>query len=113
MTGKYLISTDNWFLAPDGRQYKAVWGDVTLLGDDFLGIKTNRNASNWYAKVGSNDNHVIVAGCQIHYAVRSEQPPNINDVPDYQVHEGKIMNVFRPTHIYLAQAPELDNDYPF
>lgn len=28
MTGKYLITTDAWFYAPDRKQYKSVWGEV-------------------------------------------------------------------------------------
>ena len=53
MKGKYLITTDNWFIAPDGQMYRAVWGDVEVVEDTVLGLKTNRNSSNWYAKVGS------------------------------------------------------------
>jgi len=75
MKGKHLITTDGWFFGPDGRQYRAVWGEVEILGDEVLGVKTNRNASNWYAKVGTEGNHVIVAGCQIHYALRCEAEP--------------------------------------
>lgn len=30
MTGKYLITTDAWFIAPDGKQYRAVWGEVMI-----------------------------------------------------------------------------------
>ena len=77
MTGKYLITTDAWFYAPDSKQYKAVWGGIEIVSDDILGIKTNVRSSNWFAKVGSEDNHVIIAGCQIHYACRSENKPNV------------------------------------
>lgn len=72
MTGKYLINTDNWFTAPDGRQYKAVFGEVTILEDTFLGVKTNARSSNWFVRVGSDESHVVIAGCQIHYSVKCE-----------------------------------------
>lgn len=75
MKGKYLITTDSWFYASDSKQYKAVWGEIEIVEDSILGIKTNTRSSNWYAKVGSKDNHVIVAGCQIHYACRCEKEP--------------------------------------
>ena len=65
MKGKYLITTDNWFVAPDGREYKAAWGEVEIMEDNILGVKTNRNSVNWYAKVGSENNHIIIAGCQV------------------------------------------------
>lgn len=76
MTGKYLITTDNWFIAPDGQQYQSIWGEIEILEDSILGIKTNSRSSNWYIKIGTEKNHVIVAGCQIHYACKSENKPS-------------------------------------
>lgn len=66
----YLITTDNWFVAPDGRQYKAVFGTVrgTLNDEQALGIKTNARSTNWFLSIGN----VLIAGCQIHYAVRTD-----------------------------------------
>ena len=66
-----LITTDDWFVAPDGRQYRAVFGTVTAVRDDqaTLGIKTNRGSSNWYVEIGN----MIIAGCQIHYAIRADK----------------------------------------
>jgi hypothetical protein len=98
MEGKYLITTDNWFFGPDGFQYRAVWGEVKIIEDSILGIKTNARSSNWYAKVGTEENHVIVAGCQIHYAVKTETKPkqvqteiNVTDeVPKIEKRENTI-----------------------
>lgn len=103
MIGKYLITTDNWFYAPDGKHYCAVWGEVKILEDSFLGIKTNRNASNWFAQIGTEDNHVIVAGCQIHYSVKCETKPNNDLVDDYSAEAGEVKNYKRPTRIYIAE----------
>ena len=103
MEGNYLITTDAWFIAPDGKQYKSVWGYVHIIDDSFLGIKTNRNSSNWFAKIGSEDNHVIVAGCQIHYAIRCEYKPNTDSVKDYAT-DSKGINIFdRPTQVYCCE----------
>ena len=65
-----LVTTDNWFLAPDGQQYRAVWGEVHGIFSDeqMLGIKTNSRSTNWYAQIGN----CFIAGCQIHYAVKSD-----------------------------------------
>lgn len=104
MKGKYLITTDNWFFAPDGKQYKSVWGTVELFEDSILGIKTNRNSSNWFIKVGKNDKEVVVAGCQIHYAVKCENEPNLTDVIDYQTSvEAGIKEYERPSQIWCAE----------
>ena len=104
MTGKYLITTDAWFLAPDGIQYRAVWGDVEIVSDAILGVKTNNRATNWYAKVGSDDTHVIVAGCQIHYAVKCDKEPNTNPSLDYHADATNGLKEYeRPTQIWIAK----------
>ncbi len=103
MQGKYLITTDSWFVAPDGKEYKAVWGNVEILEDKFLGVATNRNSSNWFAKVGSEENHIIVAGCQIHYAAKSENKPNANRVDSWTTDTNGINEFKAPSRIYIAE----------
>ena len=101
--GKYLITTDHWFYGPDGMQYRAVWGNVQIVEDSALGIKTNRNSTNWYAIVGSEEKQVILAGCQIHYAMKCESKPNTEDVLDYTTHEGVVKRDLRPSQIWIAE----------
>jgi hypothetical protein len=103
MKGKYLITTDNWFIAPDGKLYRSIWGEVEIIEDSFLGIKTNSKSTNWYAKIGSEENHVIVAGCQIHYACKSNNKPNICKVLDYSADASGHSEYERPTQIYIAE----------
>jgi len=104
MQGKYLITTDAWFYAPDGKQYKAAWGDVEIIEDTSLGLKTNRNSTNWYAKVGSKQKHIVIAGCQIHYAVKCEEKPNTEASEDWQADAQNGVKLYeRPTSIYIAQ----------
>lgn len=104
MTGKYLITTDNWFTAPDGNDYKAAWGNVQVLGDDMLGLKTNSRSTNWFAKLGSEENHIIIAGCQIHYAVKCNDKPNSGNSSSWNNNEGKVViSNNRPSVIYIAE----------
>lgn len=103
MKGKYLITTDAWFYAPDGKKYKAVWGEVEIVEDKFLGVVTNRNSSNWFAKVGVENNHVVVAGCQIHYAVRCERKPYTGEVTETIFENNKYNPTSRETEIYIAE----------
>lgn len=65
-----LITTDCWFMAPDGREYKSVYGELIGVFDDksITGLKTNSRSTNWYLKVGN----MVLAGCQIHYAINCE-----------------------------------------
>lgn len=72
----FLITCSNWFYAPDGKQYRAVWGKVKVMNDEAtLGIKTNAKSANWYAIVGKGDKSTIVAGCQILYACVCNEAP--------------------------------------
>ena len=104
MTVKYLITTEKYFIAPDGLSYQAVWGDVKIVEDSVLGVKTNRNSANWYAAVGGNGREIIMAGCQIFYAIKCEQKPNTDRVLEwYTADSGGIVENERPTKIYIAE----------
>lgn len=103
MEGKYLITTDDWFFAPDGQQYKAVWGNVEIVSDAFLGVKTNYRSANWFAKVGTDDNHVIVAGCQIHYAIKSSKRPSEQPLKTENIHDGVQIESFVSSRIYFSE----------
>lgn len=104
MKGKYLITTDAWFYGPDGLQYKSAWGEVVSMNDqDALGIKTNSRSANWFVKIGSEDNHLIIAGCQIHYAIKCESKPAQGMVEDYSVEAGVRKDYKKPIHIYIAE----------
>lgn len=77
---KYLITTDDWFIAPDGELYKAAWGTVYLEKiEETLGFTPARPSTNWFAKVGSKEDHIIIAGCQIKYVIRCEEHPYIKE----------------------------------
>ena len=74
---KYLITTDNWFIAPDGDTCRAVWGTCYSKNiREVFGFEPSRPSTNWYLEVGGNGKEMILAGCQIHYAVRCEEIPN-------------------------------------
>ena len=51
---KALITTDAWFYAPDGRQYRAVFGTVKAVrtSEETLGVRTNARSTNWYVEIG-------------------------------------------------------------
>lgn len=105
---KYIVTTDNWFFAPDGYQYKAVFGEFDGFYDDkeSMGIKTNRGSTNWYLKIGN----VFIAGCQVHYAVESdtcsEVPPKESEWLD-----GKIVED-QTKRLLIYRALEVEDDSP-
>lgn len=98
---RVLVTTDRWFYGADGREYRAVWGTVKAVcsDDETLGIRTNRNSTNWYAVIGN----ATVAGCQIHYVVRCEScPPLTSEI--WNIHEGEAKVTVRPTCVYNADV---------
>ena len=99
--GNYLISTDGWFLGPDGKMYQGVWGDAKIFDDNsVLGIKTNRGSANWYVMVGTEDNHVIIAGCQVHYACKCDKKPTEEMIDRWD--SDKVKWYKEPSRIYIA-----------
>lgn len=90
---KYLITTDNWFFAPDGESYRAVFGTVNGIYNDTetLGVKTNSKSTNWYLCIGN----MLLAGCQIHYAVRTDRvsfDPGLREME----HDGQLVTCRQP-----------------
>lgn len=74
-TKPLIITTDNWFLAPDGHQYKHVWGTARVVNaETVLGRKPERSAD-WFVVVGEGFGAVMIAGCQIHYVVQCDIAP--------------------------------------
>lgn len=104
---KFLVTTSQWFYGPDGQQYRAAWGSIELYTDTgTLGIKTNDRSTNWYAVIGSGEKRVIVAGCQIHYAVVCMQKPFIGTIKDqirWVESKGENAVVDFPNNIYIAE----------
>lgn len=103
MKGKYLITTDAYFLAPDGQEYRGAYGNIEVLSDGILGVSTNRNSSNWFVKIGSEDKHVIIAGCQIHYAVKSKEKPCLKGSKYFDSNVDKYTEHLGLNKIYIAE----------
>jgi len=105
MKGKYLITTNEWFAAPDGNEYRAIWGNVEILEDNILGVKTNRNSTNWYAKIGDEKRHAIISGCQINYAVKCDEKPYVGMVKAWTASAADGIKYYeRPSFIYIAES---------
>ena len=99
-----LVSTDNWFIAPDGASYRAVFGEVKGIhtAEETLGVQTNKHSTNWYLEIGN----MMIAGCQISYAIRSDTCDFKNHVREIE-HEGKLnFNEENNSRIYDAGLEE-------
>jgi hypothetical protein len=70
---KVLISCNNWFVGPDGKDHMAVWGTLKGVHEagKHLGFIPNRAHANWYYEIGG----LIIMGCQVKYlCLCSDQP---------------------------------------
>lgn len=95
----FLITTDNWFYAPDGKKYRSVWGKVRHINDakETLGIKTNAKSTNWYVIIGN----MVIAGCQIHYAIKCENV-TFGNIQEVTYGSGKTTKLDRESEIFNA-----------
>ena len=87
MLGNYLISTHNWFYAPDGRRYHAVWGEVKLFLKDVGTII-----------IGD----MIIQSDEVAFAIKCTDKPNTGDIEDTLYSEVGISTFTRPTEIWIA-----------
>ena len=97
---KVLITTDNYFYAPDGESYKAAHGTlIAILSDkETLGIPTNAKSTNWYVQLGN----LLIGGCQIHYAILCDEVDFGPATLEGQ-HEGKaVHSLSNASRIYNA-----------
>jgi len=94
---KVLITLNEWMLAPDGRQYRGVYGTLNAIvtSEEALGVKTNARSSNWFIKVGK----ATIAGCQIHFVIESD---DVNFDPVDQIDSNGKSPGLLPSLIYLA-----------
>lgn len=96
-----LINCQNWFTAPDGKDYKSVWGKLAAIHEagKMLGFIPNRSHANWFIEIGN----MQIMGCQVLYFIACEDPPNF-DVSDAwnTTDKFEIVNYKRPCVIYNA-----------
>jgi hypothetical protein len=67
---KVLITTLGWFIAPDGKEYRAVWGTLKAVHEagKTLGFIPNRSHANWFIEIGD----MIIMGCQVMYFIQTD-----------------------------------------
>lgn len=101
---KVLVTTDNWFHAPDGNTYRAVFGTVKGVHDvkGVLGITPNDRSMNWFLNIGN----MIIAGCQIHYAVKCDKCSSSGGLGWSSDAENGLKSYQTPNSIYFADPPE-------
>lgn len=96
-----LINCQNWFTAPDGKDYKAVWGKLIAIHEagKMLGFIPNRSHANWFIEIGN----MQIKGCQVLYFIVCENEPLFVDSEAWNTTtEHIIVKYQRPCVIYNA-----------
>lgn len=96
-----LVTCSNWFIAPNGKEYKAVWGKLIAIHEagKELGFIPNRSHANWFIEIGT----MQIMGCQVMYFIGCPDKPNTEITSSWNSKsEGGIVQYERPTMIYEA-----------
>ena len=101
---KVLITTSGWFFAPDGRQYRAIYGTLKSITDakDLIGFTPSRSHANWVFQVGT----ASIMGCQVMYVLECDKPPTFQPITERTFsseHNCSVSNT-RDNHIYNADT---------
>lgn len=97
---KAVVTTFDWFHAPDGQSYKAVFGTIKGIynAEEVLGIISNKHSTNWYLEIGN----VVIAGCQIHYLVKTDKFENKPFIREWDF-EDKLIFKEAPSRVYVSE----------
>ena len=96
---KVLVTTSEWFLAPNGRTYKAVWGTLHAINEakESVGFAIHRSQANWFIEIGN----MVIAGCQVMYLMDHPTEPETGIVDDWSSDNGGV-TYRHPSSIWIA-----------
>lgn len=96
---KVLITTSGWFYAPDGTEYRSVFGTLKAVHEvgKILGFIPNRSHANWFIEIGS----MVIMGCQVMYLIKTDTV-EMGRVKNWSFTEGKVNEYEKPSSIYNA-----------
>lgn len=95
---KVLVTTHDWFYAPNGLDYKAVFGTLKAIEESskLVGFNTTRGAfANWVYTIGE----VVVMGCQVLYIIYTDEINTSEKIDDWHPDHGVYQ---RPNRIYIT-----------
>jgi len=98
-----LVTTGAYFIAPDGKEYRAIWGELKAIHEAgaTLGFIPNRSHANWFVEIGNT----IVMGCQVLYFIACEDP-NLGRATNWEsgTDGGTSKEYEHPSKIYNANT---------
>lgn len=97
---KVLVTTNAWFYAPDGKNYRAIFGTLKSVDEvkNVLGFTPSRSNANWMLQIGD----CVVMGCQVMYLIKTDSV-NTAPVEGWDSDAANGIKVFeRPAAIYVT-----------
>lgn len=102
LLGKKVLATcQNWFVGPDGKDYKAIYGTLKAVTEasKSVGFIPNRAHANWFYEIGT----MVVMGCQVMYLVECSVPPPASPTVNWTCDATSGFKEYnRPCIIYFA-----------
>lgn len=103
---KVLVTTAEWFYAPDGKSYRAVHGTLRGLhrSEEVLGGTAGRGHAEWLLEIGD----MVIPGCQVKYIIQCNDV-NTDPVTEWTSTETQPManyNLATDTLQKIVDAPE-------
>lgn len=96
---KILATTEEWFYAPDGKNYLAIHGTLKEIHIiDGTGLRPTRGSANYILEIGNT----FINGCQINYIVQCDTVNQSNEVDTDLEFEGKFYKTKRQNRIYIT-----------
>ncbi len=98
----YLVTGYDWFYNPiTGELCKAAWGKAQILTtEEVFNFKPLRPSTNWFLKLGEGEGSILIAGCQVFYAVECAKRPYESD-KNYISKDTKLS--VSANHIYFTE----------
>lgn len=104
---KVLLTTSNWFTAPDGKSYRSVHGTIKAVhtSEKTLGFTPSRTHTNWYIEIGN----MMIAGCQVLYCIECHEV-DFGMVEDYTTERTIDNDSIRLAESYLRPSVIYNSD---
>lgn len=97
-----LLTCSAWFYAPDGIQYRAVWGILKAVHEvkNVFGFTPPRQMANWVIEVGN----MQIMGCQIMYCSKCPDKPDFQRVQHAMYDQANGLKMIeRPNEIWISE----------
>lgn len=98
---KVLITCQSFFVAPDGKEYRSVFGTLKGIHEakDQFGFVPSRQHTNWFIEIGD----MTITGCQVLYCIKIDTDPVLGPAKGWTYKDDKAIEYERPSLIFQTK----------